>query len=54
METNRTVEVIPKEIYSASQIIKSDDLAFDKFFKEWKDGKAIHFQGNRAEKVNII
>lgn len=54
METNRTVEVIPQEIYSASQIIKSDDLAFDKIFKAWQDGEAIRFQGNRAEKVRII
>lgn len=54
METNRTVEVIPKEIYRAAQIIKNGDPAFEKIFKAWQDGEAIHFQGSRAEKVKIM
>lgn len=54
METNRTVEIIPKEIYRVAQIIKNGDPAFEKIFKAWKDGEAIRIQGNRAEKVKII
>lgn len=52
-EANRNVEVLPYKIYGGVKPIEKKDKDFDRLYNNWKEGWALKFVGNGAERIQL-